>query len=103
MQKEYREITKEQLDRVKDAWSIENMEAHGAKGREVSYIGSRTGGYLDGSKAKRVTEYYRDETGAYWHQDGAMLPDGTVISMEKFLFGRELRRNPAERQRRKKH
>ena len=51
MAQEFREISPE-LERVayKEAWSIESMEAHGAGGRGVTYIGSKISGALDGDE-----------------------------------------------------
>lgn len=37
-----------------NAWSIENMEGHEIEDRQVTYIGSRLGGYLDNDVADRL-------------------------------------------------
>lgn len=84
-----------------NAWSIESMEGHGAENRSITYIGSRVKGYLDNdlAKGRLVADYYQDSAGEYWFADCALLPDGSLVSMESYLFGREL---PASRKRAKK-
>ncbi|MCX4316320.1 MAG: hypothetical protein OSJ52_06740 [Lachnospiraceae bacterium] len=84
-----------------NAWSIESMEGHGAGDRSVTYIGSRVKGYLDNdpAKGKLVADYYQDSAGEYWFADCALLPDGSLVSMEIYLFGRKL---PVVRKRAKK-
>lgn len=70
---------------LKDAWSIENMEAHGAAGRETKYIGEVVSG-------SRIITLYRDDTGAYWYSTSYATENG-VISQEQAVFGeRRIRR-----------
>ena len=65
------------------AWSIENMEAHGAAGRQVEYIGSEVCGNL-------IYDYYIDSNGEYWYKNRAIV-DNQIVSMEMYLFGKEIR------------
>lgn len=51
------------------AYSMENMAAHEAEGRQVEYIGSA-------SKGKRIYDFYRDDAGAYWYLVRIILVDG---------------------------
>lgn len=102
MEKGYQEIDSELLKRVKaDAWSIESMEGHGAGGREVTYIGSEINGYLDNEQQKGllIYDYYQDDEGDYWFKNRALLPDGRIVSMEYYIFGRKLKKysRPAKR------
>lgn len=101
MAQEFREISPE-LERVayKEAWSIESMEAHGAGGREVTYIGSKISGALDGDErnGRLVFDYYRDTEGAWWFENRALLPSGDIVSMDMYLFGYEGKRKKGERQ-----
>lgn len=95
MQEAYKQIDPELLQAINgDAWSIENMAAHGASGRGVEYIGSSISGYLDNDKAKGslVYDYYRDTAGAYWFKNRALLPSGEIVSMDMYIFGREIRK-----------
>lgn len=99
MKEEYKEIPPALLKiAYSSAWSIECMEAHNSAGRKVEYIGSGLGGYLDGKKESgtRIYDYYRDNEGAFWFKNRAMLPSGEIVSMERYLFKRE----GAERKRR---
>lgn len=97
------EIPPSALQEIKEAaWSLENMEGHGAGGRTLDYIGSAPGGYLDNDpqKGMLVFDYYQDNMGAYWYESWALMPDGTAISMECYLFGkpvREMRRAHREK------
>lgn len=85
MNESYKEIPTEQLKIMAgDAWSIENMDAHGAGGRTVEYIGSRIANCT-------VYDYYKDSTGGFWFKNRALLPTGEIISMERRIFGRELK------------
>lgn len=43
------------------AYSIENMQAHGAEGRETEYIGTII-------KNRTSYLFYKDSTGAYWYR-----------------------------------
>lgn len=101
MAKEFREISPE-LERVayKEAWNIESMEAHGAGGRGVTYIGSKVSGALDGDErnGRLVFDYYRDTAGAWWFENRALLPSGDIVSMDMYLFGYEGKRKKGERQ-----
>lgn len=45
----------------KEAWSIENREAHGELGKELRMIGKRI---IRGA----VFTYYRDDKGLYWYK-----------------------------------
>lgn len=67
------------------AYSMENMEAHEAAGRDVAYIGS----LVEGS---RIYDYYKDEAGAYWYKNRIYLPDGTTATEEDYVFNRRRRR-----------
>lgn len=101
MKEGYRAIDPELLQAIKgDAWSIESMAAHGADGRGVEYIGSSISGYLDNDKSKGqfIFDYYRDTTGAYWFKNRALLPNGEIVSMERYIFGREIRKEKYKKQ-----
>lgn len=78
------------------SYSIESMEGHGAAGRSVSYVGS-----LPGEKRKNengqgevryIYDMYRDNEGKYWYETCVKLPSGRIVSMEQYIFGKELRR-----------
>lgn len=104
MKEEYREIDPELLQVINgDAWSIESMEAHGAGGRGVEYIGSRNGCYLDNDrrKGKLIFDYYKDTAGAYWFKNRALLSSGEIVSMERYIFGREIKKEKYSKQYRK--
>lgn len=94
MEKEYKEIPMELLEKVcTNVWSMENMEAHGAGNRGVTYIGSRISGNLDNERnGKMIFDYFRDTKGDYWFKNRALLPSGEIVSMERYLFGREVTR-----------
>ncbi len=95
MDKEYREADPELLEHIKgNAWSIECMEGHEAEGRSVTYIGSEISGHLDNDcrKGRRIYDYYQDSEGAYWYGNRALLPSGEIVSMEFYIFGREIKR-----------
>lgn len=86
MKEAYKEISSEQLKTMSgNAWSIENMDAHGAGGRTVEYIGSRTTNCT-------IYDYYKDSAGEFWYENRALLPTGEIISMERRIFGREVKR-----------
>lgn len=68
----------------KDAWSIENMEAHGAGGRSVSYVGSTRKGDI-------LTDYYKDSAGQYWFENRG-IRNGEIMSMDRYIFGHEIKR-----------
>lgn len=69
--------------RNKGCWGAENMEAHGAEGSELTYIGSEI------KDSGWVYDYYIDNHGRYWHKNRMRLPNGQIVSMEKYLFGTE--------------
>lgn len=105
MKEEYWEMEKELAERVRDsAWNIEGMEGHGAAGRSVTYIGSMEGGQLNssGRSGRQVYDYYRDSAGAYWYGSRVLLPDGKLVSMEVYIFGREVSRHTRSAGRRRK-
>jgi hypothetical protein len=78
------------------AYSIENMEGHGAGNRSVSYIGSlpgRNGQNEDRQGGSRhIYDLYRDSQGKHWYESCVKLPSGRIISMEHYIFGKEIRR-----------
>lgn len=79
----YKEIDKETLKiAYKNAWSIENMEAHGAAGRDVTYIGSDI-------KRNIITDYFRDTSGCYWFGNRAINEYGEIVAMEEHIFGHD--------------
>lgn len=95
MNEKFMRIDPNILERVQDcAWSIENMEAHGADGRSVMYIGSVVNGYLDGDgrNGKLLYDYYIDALEECWYGNRALLPDGRIVSMEMYIFGKEIRK-----------
>ena len=80
---EYKEISPELLERAhKVAYSIENMEAHDAAGRNTEYMGSHRVGDI-------VYDYYQDSTGAWWYKNRGVL-NGRIVSMEVYIFGRDI-------------
>lgn len=86
MKEEYKEISSELLQLVKgNAWSIENMDAHGAGDRLTTYIGSR-------KEVNEVFDYYKDNEGSFWYKRRVILPLGEIVSMEYFIFGRDIRK-----------
>lgn len=88
----YKEISEELFEQAhKNAWTIESMEAHGAEGREVKYIGSRTEGNL-------IYDYYLDSAGAFWFGRRAIVNE-EIVSMEKYIFGHEVRKRHKTRRR----
>lgn len=100
MQEAYKQIDPELLQVINgDVWSIESMAAHGAGGLSVEYIGSRISGYLDNDKKKGkiIFDYYRDTAGAYWFKNRALLPSGEIVSMDVYIFGREIRKEKTYR------
>ena len=66
-----------------ECWPRKNMEAHGAGGLKTEYIGSEI---MDND---RVYDYHIDELGGYWFDSRMRLPNGQIVSMEKYLFGTE--------------
>lgn len=95
MSGDYKEIDPELLQAIHgDAWSIESMAAHGAGGRSTQYIGSTVSGYLDNDKrnGKFVFDYYRDSVGSFWFKNRALLPSGEIVSMDRYIFGYEIKK-----------
>lgn len=81
---ELREISSKLLESVKEeAWSIENIEAHGAAGRELEYIGSRECGSI-------IYDYFKDAEGCYWYKTRAKTLAGEIVSIEIYIFGHEV-------------
>lgn len=81
--REYKEINEDVLKvAYKNAWSIENMEAHDAAGRDYIYIGSNIKGSI-------ITDYFKDTAGCYWFGNRAISKNGEIISMEEHIFGSE--------------
>ena len=75
-------MTKEKLNELLGrAWSIENMEAHGAIGRKLEKVGSLPG-------PGRKYNIYLDDKGDSWYED-VMQKDGREVSMYEYLFGRK--------------
>lgn len=90
LSQEYKEISPELLEQAhKNAYSIENMEAHEAEGRSTEYIGSHREGSI-------IYDYYRDNAGAWWYQNRGVI-DGRIVSMEVYIFGRDIKRERARR------
>lgn len=100
MKQDYWEIPSENLPTVQQkAWSIENMKAHGAAGRNCSYIGSARKGALDGDyrNGTLIHDYFRDKTGQYWFSARALLPNGDLVSINKYLFGHKVEKTGGKR------
>lgn len=90
LSQEYKEISPEQLQQAySSAWSIENMAAHDAEGRSVEYIGSSIKGAI-------INDYYQDNTGAWWYGTRAIV-DGQIVSMEVYIFGRDIKKERLKR------
>lgn len=68
----------------REAYTIENMAAHGAGGSSVTYIGTISSG-------DRLSDYYRDEAGRYWFRERIRMPGGLIVSEEEAIFGRKLK------------
>ena len=80
---EYKEISPEMLELARgNTWSIESMEGHEAEDRTVEYVGSVRQG-------KYIRDYYRDNAGGWWYQN-RIIENGRIVSMETYLFGREI-------------
>lgn len=71
-----------------NAYSMENMAAHEAEGREVRYIGSR----LEGN---RIYDYYEDDAGQYWFKNRMYTPDNIAVSEEEYVLGKYRTRKQA--------
>lgn len=105
MKETYKEIPSSLLKRIGgNVWSFENMEAHGAEGRQVTYIGSRQMGYLDNDpqKGRLIFDYYEDSKGDYWYKTRALLPNGSLVSMDVYIFGKRLNHRSSMRRRKTK-
>ena len=93
---EFKQIAPDELEiAYRNAWSLECMEAHGAGGRDVEYVGSQAGGPLDGERKNGtvIFDYYRDAEGGYWYQTRAWLPDRGIVSMDNYIFDRKRSRS----------
>lgn len=66
------------------AWSIQNMEAHGAGSLGTSYVGSveKKNGY--------ITDYFQDTNGGWWFDDRFRKQTGEIISIEEKIYGHTL-------------
>ena len=85
MKSQYKVIAPEVLEQAqRNAWSIENMAAHGAADRTIEYVGSSR-------KGKVIYDYYRDSTGAWWYGNRGIV-DGHIVSMEVYIFGKEIQK-----------
>ncbi len=69
----------------RQAWSIENREAHGSAG-ETEYIGTE-------KYKNRLYDIYRDQDGQYFYSVRIITPEGVKTEYEA-IFGR---REPARR------
>ena len=69
-----------------ECWPKECMEAHGAAGRETTYIGSRL------EDSGKVWDYYVDDIGMYWYSTRWREPDGRIISMEEHICPEKFKR-----------
>lgn len=68
------------------AYSMENMAAHEAEGRQAEYVGSM-------SKGKRIYDFYRDDAGAYWYLVRIILVTGEVVPEQEAIFGKKKKRS----------
>lgn len=68
----------------KNAYSIENMAAHGATGRQMNYIGTV-------ERGTRLYLFYRDSSGAYWFKNNIKTDRGIVPEYEG-IFGKPERK-----------
>lgn len=64
----------------KQAYSVENMAAHGAEGRDLQYIGGL--GY-----GNRVYDFYKDTSGSYWYSVRIADREGRLNDEKKAIFG----------------
>ncbi len=80
-------MTEKDQTRVKEAdvWSVENMAAHGAEGRSVTYIGSAAHG-------RWVFDYYEDDRGCFWYKTRVYNKYDELVSLEEAVFNREGRK-----------
>lgn len=85
MKQQYKQIAPAELEvAYASAWSIENMEGHGAGNRQAEYIGS----ICDGD---RLTDYYKDTNGAYWYGTRVIV-NGKIVTIEEGIFGKKMKR-----------
>ena len=64
---------------LRQAWSVENREAHGSTG-ETEYIGAK-------KYKNRLYDVYRDQDGKYFYSVRIITPDGIKTEYEA-IFGR---------------
>lgn len=96
MLNKYREISEKDLQEAQgNAYSIENMAAHGAENRKIEYVGSARGK----SNPKIVYDYYKDSAGSYWYECRAEV-NGRLVSMDRYIFGKEIVKEKKYRKRR---
>lgn len=74
--------------RKSECWSKDNMTAHGAEDRSITYIGSKI------EASGKVWDYYADETGAYWYDTRWIKADNSIISMAEHI-GIKIKKAPA--------
>lgn len=74
------------LVRNHDCWPRECMGAHGAEGRNTTYIGSRI------ENRGLIWDYWVDTSGAYWYSHRWREPNGKIISMEEHLFSNKYKK-----------
>lgn len=89
---EFRRIRLELLPIIeKKACSMESREADETGENLLEYIGSRLCGCMDDKRSYRVMDYYRDSAGNYWYKNRVQLQSGEIVSMEQYLFGKEIK------------
>lgn len=69
---------------LKEAWSIENMEAHGAADRTLEDIGTIPTAF------GKFVRLFEDSAGEYWYQTLYGTKDGVVTEYEA-VFGHRKR------------
>lgn len=85
MREKYKEVAPEILEvAFKTAYPMRCMKAWEAEGRDTTYVGSCTDGNL-------VTDYYKDDVGAFWYENRGIV-NGQIVSMDVYLFGHEIKR-----------
>lgn len=68
-----------ELQKAKEnAWSIENMAAHEAEGRDLEYIG-----YIDHGDYAFL--FYKDSAGDYWYKT-KLIVDEQLVDPETVIF-----------------
>lgn len=68
-------------DALKHAYSIENMEGHGAAGREIDHIGTV-------EFNERLYLLYQDNNGNYWYRVKRRTRKG-IVSEYEAIFGKK--------------